>query len=127
MDEYDLYSKLLKIYNDPVSEGSFGSASRLRKAAKSEGIKVSQSQVKRFLASVPAYGKHHPQRKRFTKRRVVSYGINWLWEIDLLDIQKYAAQNNHVHYIFVAWDTFSKRGNAAPMIDKSGPETAKAL
>jgi integrase-like protein len=127
MDPSELHERLLKIYNDPISEGSFGSATRLHQTAKSEGIKVTLAQVKRFLATVPEYGRHHPQRKRFAKRQVVSYGKDWLWEIDLLDAQKYATQNNHVRYLFVTWDTFSKRGNAAPMVHKTGAEAVKAL
>src|SRR5256885_8672857 len=127
MDPYELHAKLYEIYTDPSGAGSFGSIKRLHETALSQGLKVTLAQVRKFLASIPEYGKHRQQRSRFPKRKVISYAKDWMWEIDLLEVSKYESQNNHVRYIFVAWDTFSKRGNAAPMVHKTGGEAVKAL
>lgn len=124
----NMYAALDKIYNDPKHAGSFGSAERLLKAARqlTRG-RTTLKQVQQYLLSLPEYGLHRMQIKTFARRKVISYGINWLWELDLADMRKYKEQNSGVEYLLVKIDVFSKFANVEPMIHKTGDSALKAF
>lgn len=66
-------------------------------------------------------------RRNYPRMKVV---IKGLWEtlnVDLVDMQKYAKQNNGYKYILTCMDGFSKYAFAVPVKDKSGPVVTAAL
>lgn len=67
---------------------------------------------------------HAPARKNFTRRRVITKGIDDLWQIDLVEMRSFAKMNKNFNYILTVIDVFSKYGWAAPLKTKSGREVA---
>lgn len=70
---------------------------------------------------------HKYARKKFPRRRFIQMGFDNTWQIDLIDMQKYARQNSGYKYILVCIDTFSKFAWAQPLKTKKASETTKAM
>ena len=68
-----------------------------------------------------------PKRKRFQRRRVYSPNVDAIWTADLLDIHKYARQNQNHKFILVVIDRFSKYAWARPLKNKTAIATAGAI
>ena len=68
-----------------------------------------------------------PKRKRFQRRKVYSPLVDAIWTGDLLDIHKYARQNNNYKFILVLVDIFSRYAWARPLKNKSATSSADAL
>lgn len=70
---------------------------------------------------------HKPVIKKFTKRKIVTLGIDDLWATDLVIMRKYAPENNGYKYILNVIDTFSKYAWAEPLFTKNGKDVARAF
>lgn len=70
---------------------------------------------------------HKPVRKNFGRRRIITLGIDNLWAIDLLIMDKYYKENDDYKYILNVIDTFSKYVWAVPLKKKSGIHVSKAF
>lgn len=70
---------------------------------------------------------HKQARKRFPRRRVYVKSIDDLWQIDLVDMQKYAKFNKGQKYILTVIDVLSKFAWAVPVRDKSGKAVTAAM
>ena len=113
---------LKKVYFDASNPASFGGVHRLAEETKLHPKKVSE-----WLKNQWAYSLHKPVRKKFLRRKYVSRGINHQWQADLMDMQKYARENNGFRYILIAIDIFSRQAYAMPVKNKQGPEIANAI
>ena len=51
---------------------------------------------------------HHPARRRYARRRIIVFGVDQEWSSDLLDVQKFASQNDGVRYVMVLQDVFTR-------------------
>lgn len=70
---------------------------------------------------------HRPVVRRFSKRRILTLGIDDLWAADLMVMTKYKSQNNSYNYILNVIDTFSKYVWSEPLKTKSGLEVSTAF
>jgi hypothetical protein len=73
------------------------------------------------------YSLHKPARKKFPRRKYVSRSINYQWQADLMDMQKYSRENEGYRYILIVIDLFSRKAYAEPVKSKSGPDMVDAL
>lgn len=118
---------LHKIYTDPKNVGSFGSIKRLYDAAKGLNLRITMSDVKNFLATQRDYTLHAPARINFPRRQVFALTTNYLWEVDLIDMSKYSVGNNHIKFLLVKVDVFSKQAHVIPLVNKSAPRILAAF
>lgn len=116
-------SALSDIYLDPRNPGSFGGVKRLYK---SQNI-ASLGEVRRYLSSTPAYTRHKQHYSRFRRRKVMVPCPNYLWQADLVFMQKYRRFNNGYLYILTVIDAFSRRAFAIPIERKTGAEVIRAF
>ncbi|GIY21299.1 hypothetical protein CEXT_163691 [Caerostris extrusa] len=79
----DMLEILEKIYYDAKEPGSFGGVKRL-----SEANCFKKSQVRKFLSGEDPYSLHFPVRYEFQRRKTIAYGVNELWQSDLVDWTK---------------------------------------
>ena len=61
---------------------------------------------------------HKPITRNFSKRSVISNGIDEIWAADLVEMQKLSKWNKGVKYLLMVIDVFSKYGWIKPLKDK---------
>ena len=72
-------------YLDASLPGSLAGSQNFYRALKEKGIKISQEALKQWVISEPTYTLHKPARKKYKRNKVISLGIDYLWQIDLVD------------------------------------------
>ena len=70
---------------------------------------------------------HKPVKRKFRKRKIISFGIDDIWAADLVEMGPLAKYNDNVKYILSVIDIFSKYGFMVPLKNKSGLSVAKAF
>ena len=85
---------LKKLYTDPRFAGSFGGAKRFYREVKKLHPEVTLAQIKFFLETENAYTLHKDVKKPKNYRRVYTKKIDYLWQADLLDMQKHSTVND---------------------------------
>ena len=70
---------------------------------------------------------HKPITKNFRKRRVISKGIDKIWDADLVIIQKFSKWNKGVKYLLMAIDVVGKYGWIKPLKDKKTESMSSAF
>ena len=70
---------------------------------------------------------HKPITRNFSKRNVISYGIDKIWAADLVEMQKFNKWNKGVKYLLLVIDVFSKYGWIAPLKDKKTESVSLAF
>lgn len=66
-------------------------------------------------------------RKNYQRRKVLMYGVNDTYQIDLVEMLPYAKQNKNYKYILTVIDIFSKYSWAIPVKTKSAKDVALAM
>ena len=89
---------LKKFYLDPKFPGSYSGAYKFYQEVKNIHPKVTLKNVNEFLKSQDAYTLHKRTRKPKFRRTLV-FKPRDLWQIDLLDMQKYSKENDGYRYI----------------------------
>ena len=117
---------LKKCYLDPKFPGSYSGAYKFYQEVKNIHPKVTLKKVNEFLKSQDAYTLHKRTRKPKFRRTLV-FKPRDLWQIDLLDMQKYSKENDGYRYICVIIDCFSRYVWVKPLKNKTGKATVKAL
>lgn len=84
-------------------------------------------EVERVLSTLDAYVSHKPARKKFPRRPMICPKIDYVWSIDLADMQQFKTRNKNHAYILVAVDCLSKYIFTAALKKKTGEGTSKAL
>ncbi len=70
---------------------------------------------------------HAPARKNFARRKTLTFGIDDLWQADLVEMQELKNLNKGYRYILTIIDTFSKFAWAQPIKDKTGISVTRAF
>ena len=80
-----------------------------------------------WLQKQPSYTKFAPVRQKFTRNRIMTWGIDYLFQADLADVSAQSKSNRGVKWLLVVICTFSKFLMVHPLKNKSQKETAFAL
>ncbi|GFT49030.1 chromo domain-containing protein [Trichonephila clavipes] len=92
-----------KLYYNPKEPASFGGVKRLSDAS---GLK--KTRVRKFLSGEDPYTLHFPVRYKFQRRKTIAYGVNELWQSDLVDLQKISRFNRGYRYLLTIIDAMSR-------------------
>jgi len=114
--------KLHEIYFDLTNPASFGGVKRLK-----DGSKCSQTEVKQFLQSQEAYTRHKQKYSKFRRLKIATPCMNYLWQADLIFMNKYKKFNKGFQYILSVIDTFSRIGFAIPLKNKTSAEIIRGF
>src|SRR5258706_5796395 len=106
-----------EIYYDFKNPGAFGGIRKLQRATGE-----SYNKVKDWLQTQRPYTLHHPVIKKFQRNRTIARDIDEIWQIDLVDMQKYASYNENHTFILTVIDVLSKFAFAVPLKNKK-PES----
>ena len=69
---------------------------------------------------------HKPITRNFSKRSVISKGVDEIWAADLVGMQKFSKWNKGIKYLLMVIDVFSKYGWIKPLKDKKTETVSKA-
>jgi hypothetical protein len=66
-------------------------------------------------------------KRSFKRNKVIVKGVDDQWDVDLMDMTKFAKYNNGYNFILVVIDIFSKYVWLRPLKDKKRESMSKAL
>ena len=118
---------LKEIYYDPAHPASLGGAQRLFEAARKRLPDLKKDKVVEWLRGQDAYTLHRSSRQRFARRKVTVGHEGQQLQADLLDVRNHSRDNDGINYLLTAVDTFSRKGWAIPVRNKTGERVAVAL
>ena len=116
---------LTKLYTTPSRPGAFAGQTAFIKSLKHK--KINKQEIKDFLSSIDAYTLHVPKKKVFFRRKVVVPEMNHTWQADLVDVSKYADENENNKFLLTIIDVFSKFAWAIPLKNKNGKTVTEAF
>ena len=79
-----------------------------------------KKEVREWLQSQDTYTLHKPTRRRFPRRRVVVYGIDHQWQVELVDLAKLSSYTKGFKYLLTWIDVLSRYAWVVPLKDKTG-------
>jgi transposase InsO family protein len=111
-----------RVYYEIAGPDSFGSASGLERQRKGR-----QWDVGDFLSRQDAYTLHKDVKRRFQRRKTLAFGINDLWQADIVDLSSLSHLNDNYRYILSCIDVFSKYGRVAVLKQKTANVVTSAF
>ena len=91
-------------YYDLRSPGSFDGINRLQTQLKGANSKL----IKDFLHSQKVNNLHKFARKNFLRRKITAPFKNYMWQADLIQMDKYSRQNKGYKYVLTVIDVCSR-------------------
>ncbi|KAK3105391.1 hypothetical protein FSP39_024116 [Pinctada imbricata] len=119
---------LKEIYFEVKTPISYAGPTKIYRYLRKEGkYKVGLSSIKQWLQDIDAYSLQRPQRYKFKRNRVISRGIDYLWDVDLADVSNLAKENVRIKYLLVIIDVFSRFLWVQPLQSKQHGPVLEAL
>lgn len=118
---------LKKIYLDPKNPASFSSPYKLYNASVKMNKDITLRDVERWLETQNAYTLYRQTFKRFPRRKVVTPGVGYQYQADLLDYQGISKDNRNTRFLLTIIDCFSRFALAVPLKSKQGKDVCEAL
>ena len=110
---------LEKIYFDLNNPISYAGPEKIYRYLKKEGkYRVGIHAIRIFLQNIDAYSLQRSIRYKFKTRKVISQGIDALWDVDLADVSNISKENDGIRYLFVAIDVFTRNLWVVPLKNK---------
>ncbi len=106
---------------------SFSSPYVLWREAKKINANITLKLVKEWLQKQKVYTLYRSVRTRFPRRKVITPGVQYQYQADLVYFQPLYKENNNVKYLLTVIDCFSRFALAIPVKNKEGKEVALAL
>jgi len=94
--------------------------SKLFSFFKRKGVAKHPEKIKEFLSSERTYTLHKPALGKYKRNKVTSLGIDYLWQLNLVDMQKFSKLNKGYKYLLTCIDVFSKYAWVKPIKTKEG-------
>lgn len=112
-------------YYDLKSPGSYGGISRFYREMKEHGWTLEE--CKEFLKKQNTYTLHKERVYRFPRNKIITYFPDFQHQIDLMDMQNYARENDGYKYILVIIDCFTRYCWLKALKDKSAKSLKAAF
>ena len=88
---------------------------------------MKKEEISKFMSTQFSYALHKPIRRPKVFRKTIAFHPRDLWQIDLLDLQKFSSENRGYNYLCVIIDCFSRYVWGKPLLTKTGKSLVKAL
>ena len=115
------------LYYNTNSKSAFAGVNKLWRHIRMSGRNISRKKLNIWLSKQDVYTSHHPIIRRFARKKVITRGIDDVWDVDLMDMSNLANENDGYTFIGIFIDIFSRYLYAIPMKNKSNAETLKAI
>ena len=121
------WKTLKTIYYDPNSPGSYGSVRSLYRIAKEYIADLKISEVKYFLQNQNVYTLHQRVKRKFQRRKTICRYINYQLVGDLIDVKRFAADNDNVTFLLSITDCLSRYIWVTPLKSKTASSVLSGL
>ena len=123
------YKYLDNIYLDAGSGGAYSSATKILKEVNRRNYyrNVTIHKIEKYLEGKPVQSLYRQTITKFRRPRVRVSTINSQFEVDLMDISRYASQNDKYHFILICIDALSKYTWGIGLRTKHGAAVANAM
>ena len=118
---------LIENYFKPGVPAAFAGPQKLYNILKQNNQHVTHNKVKKWLHDQDAYSLLQPVKYRFKRQRVITRGIDDMWDIDLADMTNIAKHNDNYKFLLVVIDVFSKHLWVQPIQSKSHENVINAF
>ena len=115
----DWKDHLSTIYFEPRHPAAFAGPKKLHKILKNDGYTVGVHKIRQWLQDQDAYSLQKPVRRKFKRNRVITTGIDDLWDADLADVSNLKKDNDNIHVLLIVIDVFSRYLWVIPLKDKT--------
>jgi hypothetical protein len=116
-------TELEKAYFNLSSPAGLGGFARIKNSLPNQKAK----DIKEFLKAQDTYTRHKQRFGKFRRRKVTAPGRNYLWQADVIFMQKYKNQNKKFAYLLSVVDVFSKYGFCIPLKKKTASEIVRGF
>ena len=118
---------LKNLYQNPKFSASFSGKKLFSDAVRKRDRTLKDKDVEKALRAIDSYTLHKPTKRQSLYRRIYTHGIGYLFQIDLVDMSKFADVNDGYKWIITIIDTFSKRAWAYKLKDKSADSIVEVM
>ena len=119
MDKNTVNSKLTEIYYNLEGPGGFGGVTPFYREVKKRFPSITRKQIISWLRSQETYGVHLPYHAKIPRSRIIVKGIDYLWEMDLMDMSLLSRYNKGFKFVLLVIDVFSKYVWVRPVKSKN--------
>ena len=74
------------VYFNPKYLAAYAGPDKMQRVLKNEGFSVSKNSIAKWLQDQDSYSLHKPIVRKFKRTRVITTGIDDLWDVDLADV-----------------------------------------
>jgi hypothetical protein len=121
---FDTASRLASLYSNPLEPSSFSGIKKLHNASNHE---IKKSEIEKYLRSQSSYNKYIPYRNKYVRRVVMVPEPFYLFQADLLVLDKLSRYKSGYKYILSVIDCFSRVAYVTVLKKKTGEEVSVAL
>ena len=119
--------KINELYFNPKFPASLSSLEKFYREAKKVITDLTYRDIVTWSKQSETYTMHKSARKNFHRERIYTNSIDYLWEIDLVDVSRLKEYNDGYMFLLVCIDTFSKYVWIRPLKKKTGKATVEAF
>ena len=99
---------LNEIYFNPKHPSAFSGPKKVYKTLLKKNVRVTLPQVEEWVQNQDAYSLLRPVRYRFSRQRIVTSGLDDMWDADLAEVANISKYNGGVRFWLVVIDVFSR-------------------
>ena len=118
---------LHELYCNPKFPASLLSLQKFYREAKKGINDFTYRNIVAWSKQSETYTMHKSARKNFCREQIYTNSIDYLWEIDLVDVSRLKEYNEGYTFLLVCIDTFSKYVWIRPLKKKTGEATVEAF
>ena len=118
---------LKEIFSSPQEPGSFSGIGKLQQALKDKGVRLSQKQIKSWLAEQDTYTALRETKSVQERPHVIVYGKDQQWDADTANFVSWEKENDGFSYFLLCIDIFTRYVWTYPLKTLQGKEMQKAL
>lgn len=122
------YERVLnKLYYDTDSSTVFTSERKLWQYVKSKNLDITKKQFNAWKSSQSVFSTYHASRKKYKRIRIITRGINDIWDNDLMEMRSFADKNDGINFILITVDIFSRFLRIKKLKSKSAKDSLAAI